>query len=388
MFDGSHSGAVPAKTPNGMLAMTKAVTLPSIVAITVPVGAYHPRLRDCLNSLRCQTPLVSVALMDASNDPRVCGIADEFDDLLHYRHHGPDDGQADAIAAGWAQLDGDVLGWLNADDVLLPGAIELVLRTFEQSPTADLVYGHSEIVRDNGAFSGYHWGVAPPSTGALRTNCFISQPSCFFKRVTYDRIGGLDVGLHYTMDWDLWVRFQDANAEFVFVDEVLSSVLWSKDAKTGGFGKGRRSELNTIIGGHERWTDRLKAMIGFSSHHLLEYVVPERVARAVRRVKASKSGHQYGIDWSGGLRQRASVPLYHYDDVPATKVEISYSGCPQGVRAAVDGALLPVHEHPGTRRLVLDLNEPLLPGNRRTLLLDRSSSEPLFIEGLRLLPAG
>ena len=56
--------------------------------ITVPVGAYHPFLRDCLNSLACQNADLQVALVDASGDPRVSEIAEEFADLLTYRHHG------------------------------------------------------------------------------------------------------------------------------------------------------------------------------------------------------------------------------------------------------------------------------------------------------------
>ncbi len=356
-----------------------------VFAITVPVGAYHPRFRACLASLKAQSPHTLVALMDASGDPRVAAIADEFSDLLTYRHHGPDKGQADAIAAGWAKIGGNVLGWLNADDVLLPGALETAMAAFQRHPKADVVYGQSEIVDDECSFTGYHWGVAPHMAGALRTNCFISQPSCFFRRSIYERVGGLNTALHYTMDWDLWVRFDEADAEFVFVDEVLSSVLWSKEAKTGGFGKARRAELNAIIGQHPGWVRRLKAMVGFSVHHLLEYVVPESLARAIRRAKASTANRQYGINWCGGVDEQASVPLYHYAEVSALQVEIDFQGSANGLSIAVDDVLQSVEVNFDARRLLVELKEPLLPGIRKTLELERKSKTTFFVDGVRLL---
>lgn len=371
----------------GELQMSSGMADEIVFAITVPVGAYHPRLRASLASLKAQSPQPRVALMDASGDPRVAAIADEFSDLITYRHHGPDDGQADAIASGWAKISGNVLGWLNADDVLLPGALETAAAAFQTHPAADVVYGQSEIVDDRCVFTGYHWSVAPHTAGGLRTNCFISQPSCFFKRLIYEKVGGLNRALHYTMDWDLWVRFDEADAEFVFVDDVLSSVLWSKEAKTGGFGKDRRAELNAIIGQHPGWPRRLKAMIGFSVHHLLEYVVPDGVARTIRRAIASKAGRKYGIDWCGGVGERASIPLYHYTEIPAVMVEIAYSGCADDVRVVIDDVPQAVDLKPDAKKMRVELKDALGPGIRKTLVLDRPNSGAFFLDGVRLVQA-
>lgn len=353
-------------------------------AISVPIGSYHPRLRDCLASLAAQTPRPRVALMDASGDERVSAIADEFEDLLTVRRHGPDEGQADAIANGWEALEGEVLGWLNADDVLLPGALSAAVEAFASSPEADVVYGRSEIVDERGAFTGYHWGVAAPGGASLRTNCFISQPSCFFRRSLCDRVGGLNRSLHFTMDWDLWVRFEQGGARFAFIDDVLSSVLWTREAKTGGFGKARRDELNAIIGEHPQRLGRLKAQIGFAMHHVLEYMLPASWARAVRRAKTAKPEPQYGIDWCGDVVSSAQVPLYHFRPSAACGVTVCLAGRAEGLSASIDGVSHPIEASANGEGLEIALLEPLQPGVRKTLSLSPGQGASLCVTGVRL----
>ncbi len=212
---------------------------PSFV-ISVPIGAYHPLLRDCLKSLAIQTPRPLVAVLDASGDPRVGEAVAEFSDLVAYHRTGPDGGQSDAIIEGWDNISGDILGWLNADDTLYPGALAEAAKQFSGAPDTDLFYGHSVIINDDDVIEGYHWAVEPPSDMILAGD-IISQPSCFFRRSRLEEIGGLDRDLHYTMDWDIWVRFWRAGAKFAYTENVLSRVLWSSDAKTGGFNRQRRA---------------------------------------------------------------------------------------------------------------------------------------------------
>ena len=98
--------------------------------ISVPIGAYHPFLETCLKSLAAQEAPVQIALLDASGDDRVRAVAEKHDHLFAYCRHGPDGGQSDAIIEGWRNTDGGILGWLNADDFLLPGAFARARRNF------------------------------------------------------------------------------------------------------------------------------------------------------------------------------------------------------------------------------------------------------------------
>jgi len=200
--------------------------------ISVPVGAWNDGLRATFASLAMQTPQPCVALLDASDDPRVAALADEYGDLIAYRRHGLDAGQSAAIAEGWDKVEGDILHWLNVDDALMPGALSSVADAFETDPDADAVYGHSIILDSQGALRGAHPAVDPERLGALPYDCVISQPSCFVRREAIERAGGLDPAFHYAMDWDLWTRLAGSGARFAFLNAYLSQVIWADGTKT------------------------------------------------------------------------------------------------------------------------------------------------------------
>ncbi len=292
-------------------------------SISVPVGAYHPLLGECLESLAIQSPVPGVSLLDASGDPRVAEIADRFAGLFTYRRHGPDKGQSDAILEGWRQTPGMVLGWLNADDALYPGALTAALARLEGEDRPDVVTGHTVIINDEFNVTGYHWAVEPPAESLLWGDT-ISQPSCFFRRDAYDRIGGLDADLHYTMDWDLWVRLWRGGAKFAFIDQTLSRVLWTRNAKTGGFGPARRKELERIIGQNASPIRRIKSRLGFALHHAFEYMMPVPIARTLRR-RVSKTGATiHGLGRSGEIDNAAEISVVRYGS-QLTRVEAHFA---------------------------------------------------------------
>ena len=124
-------------------------------------------------------------------------------------------GQSDALNKGFKKAKGEWLFWLNADDVLLPGALkslELKVKSLEFKDVewiaGDMVLidGEGKIVRcqkDRGSFRAYE---GKP----IR----VFGPASFFRRELFERVGGFDVNLRYCMDTDLWCRFREAGAWF------------------------------------------------------------------------------------------------------------------------------------------------------------------------------
>ena len=347
---------------------------PPIFAISVPIGAYHPLLRDCLVSLAIQSPRPQVAVLDASGDPRVAEAVAEFADLVVYHREGPDEGQSDAIIEGWDNLSGDILGWLNADDALYPGALEEAAKVFADAPDTDLFYGHSTIINDDDVIQGYHWAVEPPSDMLLAGD-IISQPSCFFRRSTLDGIGGLDRELHYTMDWDIWVRFWRAGAKFAYTDNILSRVLWSGDAKTGGFNRRRREELERIIGANASLVRRLKSRVGFALHYVLEYLAPDAIADFLRSAPGRTLRTINGIDRNGGFSSEASLPLVHYSPKPMIALDVTLR-CDGGVELSAAGAASEAQSS-GTHTLTFE--QPVAAGNVVTLKLRTNDRAARFL---------
>ena len=129
-----------------------------------------------------------------------------------------------------------------------------------------------------GHFYGFHPGVGPPDHRLLRSNP-ISQPSTFARRSAVEAVGGLDLSLHFTMDWDLWVRMFTYGARFVSEPSCLSGVRIEAGTKTMGFGRARRSEILRVIRPHTSRVRQAKVLAGIG----LQYVDDQTglVSRAI-----------------------------------------------------------------------------------------------------------
>lgn len=218
-------------------------------AIAIPAGHWHPVFPRMLQSLATQTAPLQVALLDASDDNRVKAAADASGIEFFFRQDGPDDGQAAAIALGWRETTADILGWLNVDDVIMPGALNLAAAAFDADPDLGVFYGGSDFIDHTGKVTGYHDQVADISPYIYRSN-IISQPSCFFRRRELDAVGGLNEKLHFTMDWDLWIRLYANGAKFQRTDAVLSQVFMGDGTKTSQTSFARLKEVAHLVHRH------------------------------------------------------------------------------------------------------------------------------------------
>ncbi|MBI1365879.1 MAG: glycosyltransferase [Alphaproteobacteria bacterium] len=346
-------------------------------SIAVPVGAWHDLLPANLASLRAQNVPVSVALLDASGDPRVVELADRHGDFLRYRRHGPDEGQSDAILEGWANAPGDILGWLNADDVLMPGALGLALEQFEAKSALDVVYGHSLIIDETGAMTGYHFAVEPPSARLYEAG-IISQPSCFFRRKSYERAGGLDRSLHYVMDWELWIRMMKSGARFGFIDAPLSMVLWGGETKTASFNRRRREEIRSVLAAHAPEGKQGGVFRAFALHTLTERLQPPALRKAVLRRLRRGGQAIYGVGADGRLQTRAKLFLAHFSDAPKSGFSLEVDGDPRALRVASEGVALAA----AARRGALDvaLERPLEAGRLVVADIALASDARVFLK--------
>lgn len=119
----------------------------------------------------------------------------------------PDRGQSDAIAKGLAAAKGSLLGWLNADDLLEPGALAAAYETIASHPESSMVSGACLVIDEHGRVTGRI--ETPPDgslSGLLRHPRNLAQPATFFSAEAFRKTSGLDLGLRYAMDVDLWLK--------------------------------------------------------------------------------------------------------------------------------------------------------------------------------------
>jgi glycosyltransferase involved in cell wall biosynthesis len=141
---------------------------------------------------------------------------------------GRDDGQAAAINAGLRQATGDVLAYINSDDLYFPGAFARVLRAFAAEPAADLVYGDGDVIDRSGARQ-WEW-LSRPYDHAVMTSYhflwndftnYIMQQATFWRRRVRDRIGDFDEAFHFALDAEYWIRAGAAGLRLRHVPEKL-----------------------------------------------------------------------------------------------------------------------------------------------------------------------
>lgn len=174
----------------------------SIVTPTYGMGEY---LRCSIDSVLSQegAPFDYLVADGGSSDGTV-SLLQGYDGRLRWRSE-KDGGAAAALRRGFDEAGGSILGWLNADDVLLPGTLAQVTQAFERYPDAVAVYsGASWVDQDLRLIRPYP--VSADAALRLQEECLICQPACFFRAEAYRACGGIDPTLQSAFDYDLWIR--------------------------------------------------------------------------------------------------------------------------------------------------------------------------------------
>jgi glycosyltransferase involved in cell wall biosynthesis len=215
-------------------------------AIVIPSLNQSHFLSSALESLRYQSASFNLAIMDGGSTDNFRNVVERYSDIITFLHSGPDNGQAGAIKEGKEKVTGDIVAWLNADDYYFPGALDKVANCFEMHPDIDVVYGDAVQVTEEGFFLAYFPFIQSFNAKNLTRNCFICQPACFVHRSAYERAGGINQSLHYTMDWDLWCRISLNGAKFKYLPELLAAVRCYPGTKTLSRKKERYKEIYRI----------------------------------------------------------------------------------------------------------------------------------------------
>ena len=161
---------------------------------------------------------IDYIIMDGCSTDNSVDIIKRYDALLHtgewsircrgisYRWMSEhDEGQADALLKGFRMANGEILAWLNSDDIYLPGALLAAADQFRSNPETGLLYGDAHYCDTAGAIVG-RYRTEEFDLGKLAYFNFICQPSTFFRRDVFEAVGGLDRTLQFAMDYDLWIR--------------------------------------------------------------------------------------------------------------------------------------------------------------------------------------
>ena len=148
---------------------------------------------------------------------------------------GLDSGQTNAINLGFRQAKGDIITWLNTDDVYFDkNVIQDVMAVFDAHPDVDIVYGTGDFVTPEG--QKLKDAYINKDSSALKnkfiTSLGILQPALFMRRSVFTEIGDLDEAMDFSFDYEYWVRAFFAGKVFHFLDRKICTAAIHDDAKT------------------------------------------------------------------------------------------------------------------------------------------------------------
>ena len=213
----------------------------------------------------------------------------------------PDRGQADAVNKGFRMANGDVFGWLNADDVYLPGAVATAVAALRKTG-AGLVHGAWKQIDEHGA--SIRERIAPVQFDLdkqLNDRNAVCQPGAFFTREAFESVGGLDPSYRYAMDYELWLKL-GALVPVTHVDGVLGAYRLHPASKT-------------VAEKHGFWAETVRASRAhggrrFSSIYVDWYLPRARpwLYRFVRVYRFLRAGDFGGLGKRFGVHAKAIVP--------------------------------------------------------------------------------
>jgi glycosyltransferase involved in cell wall biosynthesis len=217
----------------------------SIVTVCLnQVDTLESAMRSVLDQEGMSTGEVEYIVVDGGSTDGSADVLRKYADRLAWWVSEPDQGQSNALNKGFARATGDVVGWLNADDLLLPKALATVRSEFARDD-CDVLCGQCRYDFPDGR--SHTLDVPRSHLHLLDVYDPIHQPSCFWRREWHERVGGLAEHLHYGMDWDLWLRLWQAGARFRTTDAVLSVYRMTGTNKTSTGAERRNRELYELL---------------------------------------------------------------------------------------------------------------------------------------------
>jgi glycosyltransferase involved in cell wall biosynthesis len=202
-----------------------------LVSIVTPSYNQGRFIRTTIESVLGQTyPYVEYVVVDGGSTDGTVEILREYGDRFRWTSE-PDSGQTNAINKGLAAARGEIVAYLNSDDVLLPDAVASVVAYLRAHPECDLVYGDADIIDEEGRVTG-SFATADYSFERLMADCCICQPATFWRAAVAERAGLFDETVQYAMDFDYWIRIDRSGFELQHLPSTLAQARAHEQAKT------------------------------------------------------------------------------------------------------------------------------------------------------------
>lgn len=221
------------------------------LTIVTPTLNQAPFIRAAIESVLSQNyPHVEYLIIDGGSDDATPLIAAEYASRLTFVSER-DRGQSHAINKGFLRAHGEIVGWLNSDDILLPGALARAADALAEAPSGiGAIYGEGRLMDREGRIKARFPATEPFNLWKLTyLSDYILQQSTLFRRDALADVGWLDETLHYAMDWDILIRLGKRFGLY-YTRHEIGALREYAETKTSSGGGARIQEIRRVLQRH------------------------------------------------------------------------------------------------------------------------------------------
>jgi glycosyltransferase involved in cell wall biosynthesis len=217
---------------NEKIILDKNLKYPKISIVTPSYNQGRFLEKTILSVLNQNYPNLEYIVIDGDSKDGSLEIIKRYEKYLAYWVSDKDNGQADAINKGFQKSTGDILAWLNADDLYLPNTLLKVKEVFQKHRENQFIYGHSVLINKKDNIIRVCYTVPQTHHSYIYDrggNIF--QGTVFWKRSIFYKYKGLDTKLYYTMEYKLFDNFFK-HEKGIFLNNIIAAYRIHKEAKS------------------------------------------------------------------------------------------------------------------------------------------------------------
>ena len=222
--------------------------LPKITVVTPSYNQAQFLEQTILSVIGQGYPNLEYIIMDGGSKDGSVEIIKKYENNITYWQSKKDNGQGAAINEGFSRSTGDILCWINSDDLYMPGTLLKIGRMFKEISDPTILFGNCLHFYENSSKTRGSNIEKHHRELQLELCDYIIQPSSFWNRKAWEKTGIINESFHYVFDWEWFIRAKRSGVQFSPLKDYLSLYRIHEAHKSGTGGDKRSIELAEIYG--------------------------------------------------------------------------------------------------------------------------------------------
>ncbi|MFD1139493.1 glycosyltransferase family 2 protein [Larkinella insperata] len=250
--------------------------------VTVITPSYNQGqfIEATIRSVLDQTyPNVEYIIVDGGSTDESMAIINNYRHRIHRVIHEQDRGQSDAINKGFRMASGELVGWINSDDILYPDCITRIVALYNQHPDGSIYYSNVlDFINEQGKKLELYQVDIPDRAYLLNQNYNVLQPGSFYPKELINRVGFVNDSIHYCMDLDLWLRLLEHGPIYTTAPKPIAGCRRWGATKTSTGGRKFLHDIRRVL--RQYGSSPLSPNQARIQYQLFKHVVKETLSLA------------------------------------------------------------------------------------------------------------